>query len=132
MTADRHVIAGVSFERGTNDGPAECICGWDGLASTFADHRKEVGAGAPKAHVATGAVPSVWKRSTSSTAQPVAAASQHEWRPCAVAGCGREAQSLGYCNAHYLRHRNGRPLDTPIRPRARRSSFAQYQAAQAA
>ena len=38
---------------------------------------------------------------------------------CMVDGCVRPADAKGYCNAHYLRHRSGMLLDTPVRARKR-------------
>lgn len=38
---------------------------------------------------------------------------------CKMDGCDRPAFAKGYCNAHYLRHRAGKPLDAPIKHRSR-------------
>lgn len=35
--------------------------------------------------------------------------------PCLANGCTRRSYSLGLCNAHYLRHKRGRPQDRPLR-----------------
>jgi hypothetical protein len=35
-----HVIQVVRFARRTNDGPAVCSCGWSGLASDYAEHKR--------------------------------------------------------------------------------------------
>lgn len=32
---------------------------------------------------------------------------------CSVDGCNRQSKSLGYCGAHYQRHKKGKPLDDP-------------------
>jgi len=40
-----HRVTALTFLRGTNDGPADCQCGWSGLASEFSVHRKVSGAG---------------------------------------------------------------------------------------
>lgn len=42
--AARHVVARITFEPKSNDGPVECACSWSGRASGFAAHRAEVGA----------------------------------------------------------------------------------------
>lgn len=34
--------------------------------------------------------------------------------PCSVAGCAAASVARGFCQAHYSRHRTGRPLDTPV------------------
>jgi hypothetical protein len=39
----KHLIASVRFEKGANDGPARCDCGWRGRASEFSGHLKSVG-----------------------------------------------------------------------------------------
>ncbi len=36
-------------------------------------------------------------------------------RVCSLEGCGGTHEARGYCNAHYLRHKKGLPLDSPIR-----------------
>lgn len=41
---------------------------------------------------------------------------------CSVADCGRVSQARGLCPAHYQRHRDGKPLDAPMRKR--RETFA--------
>ncbi|MEE8433322.1 MAG: hypothetical protein V3S64_00905 [bacterium] len=33
---------------------------------------------------------------------------------CVVSNCGRRALAAGYCNAHYIRRRDGRPMEAPI------------------
>lgn len=38
---------------------------------------------------------------------------------CAVLGCVRPAYAKGLCNAHYIRRRNGLPMDAPVRARKR-------------
>jgi len=42
-----HRVTALQFIRGTNDGPADCSCGWSGLASEFSAHRKASGATPP-------------------------------------------------------------------------------------
>lgn len=34
---------------------------------------------------------------------------------CTVSGCDRKYVAKGYCNAHWMRARKGKPLDTPLR-----------------
>lgn len=38
---------------------------------------------------------------------------------CSVAGCARPAYALGFCNAHYIRHRKGKDMTAPVRARKR-------------
>ena len=35
--------------------------------------------------------------------------------PCTIEGCGRPAVAVGFCNAHYLRSRNGADMARPIK-----------------
>jgi hypothetical protein len=37
---------------------------------------------------------------------------------CKLPECGRPRRALDLCNAHYLRYKAGKPLDTPLRPYA--------------
>ena len=41
---------------------------------------------------------------------------------CSIAMCVRPAITRGFCEAHYARHRYGRPMDAPIEPRRKRGS----------
>ncbi len=38
-------------------------------------------------------------------------------KTCSVDGCDKPMLSKGFCNAHYLRHRKGQPLDIPVKSR---------------
>lgn len=39
--------------------------------------------------------------------------------PCTAPNCSRNAYASGFCNAHYIRARNGQDMDAPIRNRKR-------------
>ena len=39
--------------------------------------------------------------------------------PCSVSGCPNVAYAKGFCNAHYIRNRDGRPMDRPLQHRGR-------------
>jgi hypothetical protein len=39
-----HRILKVKFPPGQSDGPLTCTCRWKGLASTYNEHRRKVGA----------------------------------------------------------------------------------------
>jgi hypothetical protein len=39
---------------------------------------------------------------------------------CKQTGCGRRAQSRGWCTTHYRRWRSGQAMDAPIRRYGRR------------
>jgi hypothetical protein len=39
---------------------------------------------------------------------------------CEVDGCDRPSRKLGYCEAHYRRHRKGQPLEPPIKAQGTR------------
>lgn len=43
-------------------------------------------------------------------------------RPCKVPGCPNDTLSRGYCNAHYIRLRNGKPLEDPLQWRGSRQT----------
>ena len=40
-----------------------------------------------------------------------------EARRCSVPGCDLPHYGLGFCAGHYSRHKTGRPLDPPLRPK---------------
>lgn len=42
---------------------------------------------------------------------------------CSVTGCALPVECKGLCNAHYIRHRKGRPMDPPVRPRTVEERF---------
>jgi hypothetical protein len=42
-------------------------------------------------------------------------------RTCTVEGCEQRHYALGYCQGHYRRLRDGRPVDGPLEPRTRRA-----------
>ncbi len=44
---------------------------------------------------------------------------------CKAPGCVRPAYAKGLCNAHYIRDRNGLPLDVPVRARKREDVCAE-------
>jgi hypothetical protein len=96
----RHTIEKITFIPRTNDGPMECSCGEQMLASEFSAHRRGIGLkpvtypGAAEGY----RLPSAWQIKPK----------------CSVARCDRPHRARGFCDTHYKRWEREQDMGPPI------------------